>query len=58
MTKYKLKLNDLEKQGGVERLKRDGFTREDISKTLYKETSGADQRVRESIMSKLFDKGR
>lgn len=56
MAKYQIKLNDLEKQGGVERLKRDGFTREDISKALYKETDKADQRVRESIMSKLHDK--
>jgi hypothetical protein len=56
MTKYKIKLNDLEQKGGVDRLKRDGFTREDISKAMYKETSGADQRVRENIMSKLHDK--
>lgn len=56
MKKYQIKLSDLEKHGGVERLKRDGFNREDISKALYKHTDGADQRVREHIMSKLHDK--
>jgi len=54
--KYTLKLNDLEKKGGVERLMRDGFTRQDISQTLYKATEGASSRERESIMSQLHDK--
>lgn len=58
MKKYNIKLNDLEKQGGIDRLKRDGFNREDISKALYKETEGASQRTREEIMSRLHDKGR
>ncbi len=58
MSKYKISLNDLERHGGIEKLKRDGFTREDISKSLYRETNGADQRTRENIMSKLHDKGR
>lgn len=56
MKKYQIKLSDLEKQGGVERLKRDGFNREDISKALYKATDGADQRVREKIMNQLHAK--
>ncbi len=54
--KYTLKLNDLEKQGGSERLQRDGFSRQDISQALYKSTDGANSRDREAIMSKLYDK--
>lgn len=56
MAKYTIKLNDLEKQGGVERLVRDGFKREDISKALYRETDGARDETRQKIMSQLHDK--
>lgn len=57
MKKYQIKLNDLEQRGGVERLKRDGFNREDISKALYKATDGAPSEVREKILSQLHNKG-
>lgn len=57
MKKYKISMNDLERHGGIDKLKRDGFNREDISKALYKHTDGASQRVRENLMSKLHDKG-
>jgi hypothetical protein len=53
MTKYRLTLNDLERKGGIERLQRDGFTREQISKTLYKETDGASQDFRTKVMTDL-----
>jgi methylmalonyl-CoA mutase N-terminal domain/subunit len=56
MSKYKININELEKKGGAEKLHRDGYTREDISKALYRETDGASQRQRQDIMNKLYDK--
>lgn len=56
MSKYKININELERKGGAEKLQRDGYTREDISKALYRETDGASQRQRQDIMSKLYDK--
>ena len=56
MSKYKISINELERKGGAEKLRRDGYTREDISKALYRETDGASQRQRQDIMSKLYDK--
>lgn len=55
-TKYKLTMNDIERSGGIAKLERDGFKREQIMKTMYKETAGATQREREQIVSKLYDR--
>lgn len=54
--KYKINITHLEERGGIDRLKRDGFTREQISKSMYKLTEGACQDVRTAIMSKVYDK--
>jgi hypothetical protein len=47
----------LEERGGIDRLRRDGFTREQITKSMYKLTDGAHQDYRTDLMSKVFDKG-
>ncbi len=54
--KYKLTMNDIQKASNIHKLERDGFTKEQIMKTMYKETSGATQREREQIISKLYDR--
>ena len=56
MTKYKLTIGEIERSGNIAKLERDGFKREDIMKTMYKETAGATQREREQIVSKLYDR--
>ena len=54
--KYKLTMNDIQKASNIHKLERDGFSKETIMKTMYKETSGASQREREQIISKLYDR--
>ena len=56
MTKYKLTIKDLLIQGGAARLERDKHKREDIMKTLYRETPGVSQQEREKIVSSLYDR--
>ncbi len=55
-SKYKITINDIERSGGIAKLERDGFKREEIIKTMYKETAGASQQERERIVSKLYDR--
>lgn len=55
--KYKITMRDLETRGGIAKLERDGHTKESIMKTMYKHTEGANQRDRENIVSKLYDRG-
>lgn len=57
MQPYKLTLNEIEKKGNIEKLKRDGFNNEQIHKAMYKVTEGATQREREKIMNKLHERG-
>lgn len=54
--KYKISINQLETKGEIEKLRRDGFTREDISKALYRETKGLDQDSRSDMMKRLHDR--
>ena len=56
MTKYKMTIGDLMREGGVAKLERDGFKRESIIKEMYKQTDGASTREREQIVSKLYDR--
>lgn len=56
MPKYKINLNHLETRHGIAKLERDGFTRETIMKTMYKETDGMKQQDRTQLVSKLFDR--
>jgi hypothetical protein len=54
--KYKLTISDIDKAQNIHKLERDGFTKEQIMKTMYRETDGATQRQREEIVSKLYDR--
>lgn len=44
------------KQGGAKRLERDGFSKETIMKTMYKETDGMSKDQRSELVSKLYDR--
>lgn len=54
--KYKITPKDLETHGGVSKLERDGHDRHTIHEALYKHTDGAPHRLREEIISKLYDR--
>lgn len=54
--KYKLTIAHIDKANNINKLEKDGFTKEQIMKTMYKETDGASQREREQIVSKLYDR--
>lgn len=54
--KYKIKLGDLEKRGEINKLERDGFSREKIIKEMYKLTDGASQQYRTKIINELYDR--
>lgn len=56
MTKYKITIGDIMRQGGIAKLERDGFKRETIMKEMYKHTSGASTQEREKIVSSLYDR--
>lgn len=56
MPKYNLTINEIDKQSNCHKLERDGFTKEQIHKVMYKETEGCTQRERENIISKLYDR--
>lgn len=55
-SKYKLTMAHIDKASNVHKLERDGFTKTEIHKVMYRETTGASQREREQIISKLFDR--
>ena len=54
--KYKLTEQLLDTRSNIAKLERDGFTREQISKSMYKITEGACQDTRTELMSKLYDR--
>jgi len=55
-TKYRITERELSTQHGIAKLERDGFSREQISKSLYANTPGCTQKERTDIMKKLFDR--
>ncbi len=55
--RYKITIKDLETRGGVAKLERDGFKREQIISEMYKHTEGASTREREKIVSNLYNRG-
>ena len=54
--KYKITEQLLDTRAGIAKLERDGFSKETISKSMYKLTEGACQDTRKEIMSKLYDR--
>lgn len=54
--KYKLTIAHIDKASNIHKLERDGFTREQITKVMYKETEGASRQERTQIISKLYDR--
>ncbi|MGE4118955.1 MAG: hypothetical protein AB7F29_13865 [Candidatus Nitrosocosmicus sp.] len=52
--KYRIKLNDLERVGGIARLERDGFNRHQIMKAVHQEMRGATQDQKSQIVDKLY----
>ena len=56
MSRKRITINDLERIGGIEKLQRDGHTREQISKALYKETDGISKSGRQEMVNKFYDR--
>ena len=53
---YKININHLEQKHGIARLERDGFSREQIMKTMYKETQGMKKTDRTKLVKELFNR--
>lgn len=56
MAKYTPTIKDFESRHGISKLERDGFSREQIMKTMYQKTEGMNQADRTQLVSKLFDR--
>lgn len=56
MQKYKITPRMLESVGEIKKLERDGFSREEIHKQMYKVTHGASDRERREMMTKMYDR--
>lgn len=54
--KYKLNINHIDSKSGIHKLERDGFTREQIIATMYKETKGASKEERTKLVQNLYDR--
>lgn len=55
-TKYQITERHLSERHGIARLERDGFTRQQISRAIYANTPGCNQRERTDLMRNLFDR--
>lgn len=53
-SKYKITANDLDVQGGVERLEAMGHDRESIHKAMFNHTDGISNQDRTQLMGKLY----
>lgn len=56
MKKYSIKESHIMEQGGMEKLKRDGYTRSDVMQKMYKVTEGASRDEVTKIVTELFRK--
>lgn len=54
--KYNISIRDLETKHSINKLERDGFSRENIIDSLYKLTEGASQELRTKMVEKVFDR--
>lgn len=56
MPKYKLTEQHLDTQGGILKLQRDGFTREQLSKAVYAHSGKISADEARKITKKLYDR--
>lgn len=56
MQKYKITPRMLESVGEIKKLERDGFSREEIHRQMYKVTHGASTSERRKMMTKMYDR--
>ena len=54
--KYKLTINEIDRASNIHKLERDGFSKGEIHKVMYRETEGLPQRQREEMIRKLYDR--
>lgn len=55
--KYKINASMLESVGEIRKLEHDGFSRETIMKSMYRETDGSNTQDRRKLVKKLFERG-
>jgi len=55
-TKYKLKLSDIERNGGIAKLDRDGFTKQQVMQTVHREMRGATRDEKAKVVEKLYNR--
>jgi hypothetical protein len=56
--KYKINATMISQKGEIAKLERDGHSREDISKAIYRATDGATVEQRRKIVSDLYERNR
>ena len=56
MKKYSIKEHHIMEPGGIEKLKRDGYTRSEIMQKMYKVTEGATDAQLTKVVTELFRK--
>lgn len=56
MRKNKIKVSDYESKNGIEKLERDGHSRESIMKTMYRKTDGMNVVQRRKLMQEFFNR--
>ena len=54
MKKYKITEHHVTEPGGIEKLKRDGYTRSEIMQKMYRVTEGATKDQQTRIVTELF----
>ena len=53
-----IKMHDLEQKGGAAKLERDGYSREQIMKTMHYKTEGCSVDEKRDLVSNLFDRSK
>ena len=56
MAKYKITENHLDTKHGIARLQKDGFTREQISKSMYAHAGKMNAEEARKLTKKLYDR--
>lgn len=53
---YRISFNDISTRHGIAKLEHDGFTREDIMKSVHRHTEGASVDYKRDLVKTLFDR--